>query len=273
MTIDSTDDRIGRRMNMFFGTYGAGVLTAWPRPRTPTASTAFTESGCHALATTGEPARTRWMLSTMTWSPGLQPLLDDPVGADPAAGHHVARPGGVAHDDVDELASERLLHGRLRHEHGVVAGGAEEARAHELAGQDAPLGVAELGAQPERARRLVDAQVGEVDAALLVERAAVGEHQLHPVAAVLRRRDPPRADLVVVLEPVVVRDGEVHEDGVELVDRRQEHRRAPAPAPRRAARRRRCVRRSRPRSWCDPGRHWPCPARPRCRRGWPPRVS
>ena len=28
----------------------------------------------NGFATTGEPARTRWMLSTITWSPGFSPF-------------------------------------------------------------------------------------------------------------------------------------------------------------------------------------------------------
>ena len=188
--IEMTIATIGRRMKNSrhdypppFGLPGdAGALPGGRPARSPAPPAAV--DFCSTF--TCMPGRTFCMPSTMTRSPALRPL-DTMV----EVAHALVQDHGPelhlvlrAHHE-DDLGSLLLLHGHLRHEHGVRPGIHHAAHARELAGSQLSRRVGELGLHGNRARLHIEGPAHEDEAALLREQAIVGEVQLEPALLLL----------------------------------------------------------------------------------------
>ena len=111
---------------------------------------------CHGTGLTVAPGRTVSRPSTITRSPALQTLVDDPRFAHPRAGFHRARLYLVVRcHHVDHLYALVLLHRALRHQEGAGAVLGNIAYAAELSRQQLVLRIGELRLHLQRARARV----------------------------------------------------------------------------------------------------------------------
>src|SRR4029077_13331085 len=101
----------------------------------------------------------------------------EPVVADRAIGRELAALDLAifADDERDGVALLVTRHGALRYEQRIAANTLFDSHAHEHARQELVLGVRYDRAQGDRARRLIDGDIGELQRALLVVVAAILE--------------------------------------------------------------------------------------------------
>ena len=124
--------------------------------------------------------------------------------------------------DVDELSLRAVEHRHLRHGERVLALGAAQHHAHELARLQSGVVIDDLGAHFIGAGRRIDARIGEVDAAAAGKRRAVGELDGHVVGVVFRQGECPSGNRAGQPQLLVFGNAEADPDRIGLRDDREQ---------------------------------------------------